>query len=73
MSETTQKPASAEEIAEVIAGLEQYRQRIIDDALEMAKGVKLRKKKVMADLESNQEIAKIDAVLERLRSQQGAT
>jgi len=73
MSETTLTPASAEEIAEVIAELEQYRQRIIDDSLETAKGVKLPKKLVMAQLEKHPEIAKIDAALKRLRSQQGAT
>ncbi|MGK7901322.1 MAG: acetyltransferase [Hormoscilla sp.] len=73
MSETTQKPASAEDIAEVIAGLEQYRQRIIDDGLEMAKRVKLPKKEAMAQLAKHPDIIKIDANLERLRSRQGAT
>ena len=73
MSETTQKPASAEEIAEVIAGLEQYRERIIDDSMETAKGVKIPKKVVKSQLETHPEIAKIDAALEKLRSQQGAT
>jgi len=73
MSETTLTPASAEDIAEVIAGLEQLRQRIIDDTLEMAKRVKLPKKVVMAQLDKHPDILKIDADLERLRSQQGAT
>ena len=72
MSETTQAPASAEEVAEIIAGLEQYRQRIIDDTLEMAKRVKVPKKQVMAQLENHPEIAKIDAILEDIRSRQGA-
>jgi len=73
MSETTLTPVSAEEIAEVIAELEQYRQRIIDDNLEMAKQVKLPKKLALAQLEKHPEIAKIDANLERLRSQQTTT
>lgn len=73
MSETTQKPASAEDIAETIAGLEQLRQRTIDDTLKMAKLVKLPKKVVMAQLDQHPDILKIDAELERLRSQQGAT
>lgn len=71
MSEIAQAPASAEEVAEIIAGLEQYRQRIIDEMLEMAKRVKLPKKQVMAQLENHPEIAKIDAFLENIRSRQG--
>ena len=72
MSEIPDTPASAQEVSQVIAELEQYRQRIIDDAVEMAKGVKLPKKLVMAQLEQHPEIAKIDAALESLRSRQAA-
>jgi hypothetical protein len=62
--------ATPEDIQEVIAELEQYRQRLIDDTWEMAKKVKMPKQKVMKQLEDHPEIAYIDGALANLRSQQ---
>ena len=57
-----------QEIEEVITGLEQYRERIINDTLEHAKKVKIPKAKVMAKLEQHPELSKIDKALNELRS-----
>ncbi|NES83404.1 MAG: acetyltransferase [Moorea sp. SIO2B7] len=70
MSENVQTKASPEEIENVIGELEQYRQRIVDDSLEMAKKAKIPKKEAMKHLEGHPEIAKIDAALAQLRSPQ---
>lgn len=69
MSETSQETASTAEIDEVIAELEMYRERIINEVLEMGKKIKLSKKAVTAHLENNPEIAKIDAALTVLKNQ----
>ena len=69
MSETSQETASTAEIDEVIAELELYRERIINEVLEMGKKIKLSKKAVTAHLENNPEIAKIDAALTVLKNQ----
>jgi len=66
MSEST--PATPQEIAEVIAELEQYRDRLIADTTETAKKAKMMKSAVMAQLEP--ELIKIDKALEQLRLQQ---
>lgn len=70
MSETSQETASTAEIDEVIAELEMYRERIINEVLEMGKKIKLSKKAVTAHLENNPEIAKIDAALTVLKNQE---
>ncbi|NEP01790.1 MAG: acetyltransferase [Symploca sp. SIO2E9] len=72
MSDNQEATVSLQQVEEVIAGLEQYRERIINDSLEMAKKVKLPKKQVMAKLEQHPEIAKIDQALKNVRSQQAA-
>lgn len=64
------QPASAESIAELIAELEQYRQRIIDDSMAMAKKLQLPKKSALAKLDAHPEIARIDTILAELRGQQ---
>jgi len=64
--------ATPEDIQEVIAELEQYRQRLIDDTWEMAKKVKMPKQAVMKQLENHPEIAYIDGALANLRSQQNS-
>ncbi|MEG4862990.1 MULTISPECIES: acetyltransferase [unclassified Microcoleus] len=61
--------STPEDIQEVIAELEQYRQRLIDDTLEMAKKVKMPKQAVMKQLENHPEIVYIDGALANLRSQ----
>lgn len=59
---------SAEDLTEVIAELEQYRERLLNETLETAQRAKLMKSAVMARLEP--ELTKIDATLQALRSQQ---
>ncbi|MEL6250055.1 MAG: hypothetical protein AAFR15_18835, partial [Cyanobacteria bacterium J06627_15] len=51
-----------------IAEFEQDRERLVKDTMEAAKKAKMPKKDTMAKLEP--ELAKIDAALESLRSQQ---
>jgi uncharacterized protein YPO0396 len=75
MSDSTQTntPAQeAQEIEEVMAELERYRERIVNDVLEMAKKVKISKQTVMAQLANHPEIAQIEAMLSDLRSRKAA-
>jgi hypothetical protein len=64
------KQQSSEDLAEVIAELEQYRERLLNDTLEVAQRAKIMKSVVMARLEP--ELTKIDATLQALRNQQAA-
>ncbi|MEM9539661.1 MAG: acetyltransferase [Cyanobacteria bacterium P01_E01_bin.42] len=57
-------------ISQAIAELEQYRQRLIDDTLAIAKKVKANKKATLARLDKHPEILKIDQMLADLRSKQ---
>ncbi|AFZ33859.1 hypothetical protein Sta7437_0242 [Stanieria cyanosphaera PCC 7437] len=59
---------TAEEIAEVIAEFEQYRERLVNETLATAQKAKMSKNKVMTQLEP--QLADIDAKLEFLRQQQ---
>ncbi|MBD2676450.1 MULTISPECIES: hypothetical protein [Nostoc] len=67
-SELTTNDVTTQDIAEVIAELEQYRERLVQETTETAKRAKLMRVSVMAKLEP--ELAKIDAALEELRNQQ---
>jgi capsule polysaccharide export protein KpsE/RkpR len=58
----------AEQIAETIQELEQYRDRLINETMDTAKRAKLMKSAVMTQLEP--ELTKIDAALQHLREQQ---
>jgi hypothetical protein len=69
MSEVSKEPASKAEIEEMILELEQYRERIINDILQMGKKIKLSKKAVAKNITEHPEIAGIDKILEQLRSQ----
>ncbi|MBD2152258.1 hypothetical protein H6F44_19365 [Pseudanabaena sp. FACHB-1277] len=60
--------ASPEEIAEMIADLEQYRERIVNETLAMAQRAKIMKTQALARLEPN--LAKIDTTLQSLRQRQ---
>lgn len=60
--------ASPEEIAEMIADLEQYRERIVNETLAMAQRTKIMKTQALARLEPN--LAKIDTTLQSLRQRQ---
>ncbi|GAB4205336.1 MAG: hypothetical protein Fur006_61380 [Coleofasciculaceae cyanobacterium] len=62
--------ATAQELAEVIEELEQYRERLVNETLATAQRAKLMKKTVMAQMEP--ELAKIDATLQALRAQQAS-
>ncbi len=70
MSETSQQTVSAAEIEGLIGELEQYRERLANEVLQTAKKIKLTKKAAMDHVQANPEIAKIDAALAQLRSQQ---
>ncbi|PSF37427.1 acetyltransferase [Aphanothece hegewaldii CCALA 016] len=70
MSENQTTPASTTEITEAIAELEAYRERLLSETLTAAQRAKLPKSQTLAQLEP--ELAKIDSVLEALRSQQQA-
>ncbi|MBN3925045.1 hypothetical protein [Nostoc sp. NMS4] len=67
---TTTNNVTAQDVAEVIAELEQYRERLVQETTETAKRAKLMKVSVMAKLEP--ELAKIDSALQELRAQQAA-
>ncbi len=67
---TTTNNVTAQDVAEVIAELEQYRERLVQETTETAKRAKLMKVSVMAKLEP--ELAKIDSALQELRKQQTA-
>jgi len=60
--------ASPEELSEIIAELEQYRERLVNDTLSMAQKAKVMKAQAMASLEP--QLAQIDAQLESLRQRQ---
>lgn len=65
---TTTDNLTAQDVAEVIAELEQYRERLVQETMETAKRAKLMRVNVMAKLEP--ELAKIDSALQELRNQQ---
>ncbi|MEH2404716.1 hypothetical protein [Nostoc sp.] len=67
---TTTDNQTAQDVAEVIAELEQYRERLVQETTETAKRAKLMRVNVMAKLEP--ELAKIDSALQELRNQQAA-
>ena len=70
-NQTTQQE-TPEAIAEVITELEQYRSRIINDTMEMAKRAKVLRVKALEKVENHPEIAKIDAMLRDLHSRKAA-
>jgi hypothetical protein len=68
MSDNAQPTPTQQELAEVIAEFEAYRERLVGETMETAQKAKLMKKAVMAQLEP--ELAKIDAAIAALREQQ---
>ena len=60
--------ATPEELLEVIAELEEYRERLVNDTLSMAQRAKIMKAQAMANLEP--QLAQIDAQLQVLRQRQ---
>ncbi|MEG4229272.1 hypothetical protein QUA35_24435 [Microcoleus sp. N9_B2] len=61
---------NVEELAEVIAEFEKYRERLVNETMTAAQKAKLPQKPAMAKIEP--ELAKIDAGLETLRAQLAA-
>ncbi|MGB3767928.1 MAG: hypothetical protein WA947_15335 [Phormidesmis sp.] len=61
--------ASSQEVAEVVAELEKYRARLVEDFTTAAKKAKLPKSMTNAQLKAHPEIAKIDASLAKLRGE----
>ena len=76
MSDQTlsEQPTSEDSISipEAIAELEAYRQRIFDSHFEQAKKLKLKKQDVVARLEANPEVVKINEMIEDLQKKQAA-
>ena len=68
-AQVNESTATSEEIADVIAQLEQYRARLVDDFTTTAKKAKLPKSMVIAQLKTHPEIVKIDESLAKLRGQ----
>jgi hypothetical protein len=62
--------ASPEELSEIIAELEGYRERLVNDTLTMAQRAKIMKAQALATLEPK--LNKIDTTLEALRQRQSA-
>jgi hypothetical protein len=60
--------ATSQELAEIIAELEQYRERLVNDTLSMAQRAKIMKSKALETLEPS--LAQIDGQLKALRLQQ---
>ncbi|MBI4781460.1 MAG: hypothetical protein HY785_09040 [Oscillatoriophycideae cyanobacterium NC_groundwater_1537_Pr4_S-0.65um_50_18] len=65
----TAEPATSQDLTEIIAELEQYRERLVNDTLSMAQRAKIMKSQAMASLQPN--LAQIDAQIQALRQQQG--
>lgn len=60
-----------QEIDELLEGLQQYRQRTVDDTEAMARKAKIPKGEVRSQLENHPELKKIDALLEDLNARRG--
>lgn len=68
MANTSEKLALLAEIEGVIKELEEYRERLVYDALQTAQKLKFSKQLAMADLEQNKDIIMIDKALKVLLS-----
>ncbi|MEY3825207.1 MAG: hypothetical protein RLZZ148_19 [Cyanobacteriota bacterium] len=64
----SQAETTAQEVAEVIAEFEQYRERLLSETIAAAQKAKLPQKPALAKIEP--ELAQIDAALQNLRAQQ---
>ncbi|NMG18659.1 hypothetical protein [Brasilonema bromeliae] len=68
MTETSEHTPTEQELSEVIAEFEEYRERLISQTLATAQKAKVMKATALAQLEP--ELAKIDAVLKELRDRE---
>ncbi|MEB3178242.1 MAG: hypothetical protein VKL59_04265 [Nostocaceae cyanobacterium] len=66
--QTSQQQSTPEELSQIIAELEEYRERLVKDTMSMAQRAKIMKAQALASLEPN--LKQIDATLEALRQQQ---
>ena len=69
MSNGLTEAPSTQEIQDVITELEQYRARIFEETLTVAKKAKLPKKMVLEQLENNPDVVKIDTAVAQLKAQ----
>ena len=69
-ADTASSQITVEDITELIAEFEKYRERLTSETVDAAKKAKVSKKETMAKLEP--ELAKIDAALAQLRAQLAA-
>ncbi|MBH8572534.1 hypothetical protein I8752_05670 [Nostocaceae cyanobacterium CENA369] len=67
----TDEAITLEELTEIIAELEEYRERLINDTLAAAQRAKMQKSQALAQLEPD--LNKIDGTLQALRNQQAMT
>jgi uncharacterized protein involved in exopolysaccharide biosynthesis len=65
---TSLDPTTPEELKDIIAEFEHYRERLVNDTLSMAQKAKIMKAQAMASLEP--QLAEIDAQLVALRQRQ---
>ncbi len=70
MSEPQSTPVSAQEVEQVIRDLEEYRERLVNDVLGLARKVKFSQKQALEKLANHPEIIKIDEALKELRASQ---
>jgi DNA repair exonuclease SbcCD ATPase subunit len=68
--QTSLEQATPEELSQIIAELEEYRERLVKDTMSMAQRAKVMKAQALASLEPN--LSQIDATLQALRQQQAA-
>ena len=69
---TSAEAASSDEVEAVIAELEAYRQRLVDETMDIARKIKLPKKAAQAQVDRHPEIAKISQMIQGLRDRQRA-
>ncbi|MEM6501371.1 MAG: hypothetical protein AAF685_05995 [Cyanobacteria bacterium P01_C01_bin.89] len=70
---TAATSATSEEVGAVIAELEAYRQRLVDDTMDIARKIKLPKKAAQAQVDSHPEIAKVTQLIQGLRDRQNGS
>ena len=69
MSEEAQEGDRATEIKAVLSELEEFRERIVTNAKDLAKKVKAKPKDLKAALEDHPDLMKIDAAKEQLEAE----
>ncbi|MGD1851409.1 MAG: hypothetical protein ACFCBU_12690 [Cyanophyceae cyanobacterium] len=67
----TDAAATSQEVDAVIAELETYRQRLVDETMDIARKIKLPKKAAQAQVDNHPEIAKVAQLIQGLRDRQG--